>query len=311
MKLLTYHKPTGLALGIRTPDGVLDVAAAAACYADAGVPATPAAFYAAGSAGLEPLAELLAWAGDDAELVRDPSRLVLGPCVPTPQKILMVGVNYRSHAEETGATLPSSPVLFSKFANALAGDGEPVPLPSAAQQYDYEVELAAVIGRRARHVTPERALEYVLGYCVANDFSARDLQFRTHQWLLGKTLDKFLPLGPDLVTADEILDPQALHLRCWVNGDLRQDATTADMVFGVAHLVAYASAVMTLEPGDVICTGTPDGVVLGRPQRDWLRAGDVVVCEIAGLGRLTNELVAESGEPIAEPGGRPDDERVY
>ena len=196
MKLLTYHTPTGLALGIRTPDGVLDVAAAAACYADAAVPSTPAAFYAAGSAALPP--SPTSWRGraGDSALLRDPARLVLGPCVPSPQKILMVGVNYRSHAEETGATLPTSPVLFSKFANALAGDGEPVPLPHDVVRYDYEVELAAVIGRRARRVTRETALDYVLGYCVANDVSARDLQFRTHQWLLGKTLDKFLPLGP-------------------------------------------------------------------------------------------------------------------
>jgi 2-keto-4-pentenoate hydratase/2-oxohepta-3-ene-1,7-dioic acid hydratase in catechol pathway len=215
-----------------------------------------------------------------------------------------VGVNYRSHADETGTTLPATPVLFSKFANALAGDGETIPLPYDVYHYDYEVELAVVIGRRAHRVTREAALEYVLGYCVANDVSARDLQFRTNQWLLGKTLDKFLPLGPDLVTADEIADPQALHLRCWVNDDLRQDATTADMVFGVAELIAYVSAVMPLEPGDVLCTGTPEGVVLGRPQQDWLRAGDTVVCEIEGLGRLTNPLIAEVDD-------RPDAERVY
>lgn len=210
--------------------------------------------------------------------------------IQAPEKIVAVGLNYRRHAAESGMAVPTSPVLFSKFNNALAGAGEVIPLPAVATEYDYEVELAVVIGRRATNVPEATALEYVFGYCTANDLSARDLQMRTSQWLLGKTLDKFLPLGPYLVTADEVRDPQRLAVRCWVNGDLRQNSNTADMVFPVAHLVAYISQHMTLQPGDIILTGTPEGVVLGRPAKDWLTPGDEVVVEVETLGRLVNRL---------------------
>jgi 2-keto-4-pentenoate hydratase/2-oxohepta-3-ene-1,7-dioic acid hydratase in catechol pathway len=209
-----------------------------------------------------------------------------------PEKIICVGLNYRRHAAESGMAVPTTPVIFSKFANALAGAREAIPLPAVASQYDYEVELAVVIGRRAANVSAATALDYVFGYCTANDLSARDLQMRTSQWLLGKTLDKFLPLGPYLMTANAVGDPQALAVRCWVNGDLRQNSNTADMVFPVAHLVAYLSQHMTLQPGDIILTGTPEGVVLGRPQKDWLVPGDEVVVEVEKLGRLVNRLVS-------------------
>ena len=164
-------------------------------------------------------------------------------------------------------------------------------MPAAASEYDYEVELTAVIGKRTRDVSETEALDHVVGYCCSNDVSARDLQMRTGQWLLGKTLDKFLPIGPWLVTADEVPDPQALGLRCWLNDDLRQDSNTADMIFSVAEIVSYASRYMTLEAGDVISTGTPEGVILGRQPRVWMKAGDVVAVEVDGLGRLTNRLV--------------------
>ena len=147
------------------------------------------------------------------------------------------------------------------------------------------------MGRRASHVSETEALDYVFGYCNANDLSARDLQFRSSQWLLGKTLDKFLPIGPYLVTADEVADPQKLDIQCWVNGDLRQDSNTADMIFTVAQSVSYISQYVTLEAGDLILTGTPSGVVAGRPEKDWLVPGDEVTIEIEGLGRLTNPLV--------------------
>jgi 2-keto-4-pentenoate hydratase/2-oxohepta-3-ene-1,7-dioic acid hydratase in catechol pathway len=173
----------------------------------------------------------------------------------------------------------------------VAAPGEPIPLPDNAVQYDYEVELAAVIGRRARYVSEGQALDYVLGYCTANDLSARDLQTRTSQWLLGKTLDKFMPLGPYLVTADQVPDPQNLALRTWVNGELRQNSNTSDMVFSVAQLVSYVSQYLTLEPGDVILTGTPEGVVLGMKEKVWLKAGDEVTVEVEGLGRLTNSMI--------------------
>lgn len=210
-----------------------------------------------------------------------------------PEKIICIGLNYRQHAAETGGTPPAVPILFSKFRNALAGHGQGVPVPAGVRQLDYEGELAVVMGRRAAGVAPEEALSLVFGYAPANDFSARDLQFATSQWLLGKTCDRFCPLGPFLTTPDEVPDPGNLRLRTWVNGELRQDAVTSDMIFSCAALIAYISRYLPLKPGDVILTGTPAGVVLGQPResRVWLCKGDVVSVEVEGLGRLTNPVV--------------------
>ena len=233
----------------------------------------------------------LAAAGQEAPQAE--SELQLAPSVYRPGKIIAVGLNSRRHAQETGSPIPQTPILFSKFNNTLAAACDPVKLPSVASQYDYEVELGVVIGRQAHYVEKERALEYVLGYCTANDLSARDLQFRTSQWLLGKTLDRFCPVGPYLVTRDEVPDPQKLGLRSWLNGELRQNSNTGDMIFSVAEIVSYASRYMTLEPGDLIITGTPEGVILGMPEpRTWLKAGDEVAVEVEGLGRLVTPLVA-------------------
>ena len=186
--------------------------------------------------------------------------------------------------------IPQEPVLFSKSSHALAASRDEVPLPAVASQYDYEAELGVVISRTARDVSEADALDYVWGYCNCNDVSARDLQFRSTQWLLGKTLDRFLPVGPYLVSADEVGDPQALSIRCTLNGELRQDSSTADMVFGVAELVSYISRHWALEPGDLIATGTPQGVIQGRADKRWMRPGDEVVVEVGDLGRLTNRL---------------------
>jgi 2-keto-4-pentenoate hydratase/2-oxohepta-3-ene-1,7-dioic acid hydratase in catechol pathway len=217
--------------------------------------------------------------------------LRLGPAVPWPGKIVCVGLNYRRHAEESGMAVPETPVLFSKFANSLAAHRDEVPLGDVAEQYDYEAELGVVIGRApARNVSEAFALDHVWGYCSCNDVSARDLQFRSTQWLLGKTLDRFLPIGPHVVSADEAGDPQDQSVRCLVNGDVRQDSTTADMVFGVAELVSYISRFWTLEPGDFIATGTPQGVAQGRPDKPWLKRGDEVVVEVGSLGRLVNVM---------------------
>lgn len=280
MKLLTYKTPTGLALGISTPEGVLT-----------DLPTAPADFFAQGSAALETLRKVRG-------TLRPEEELELGPCVPAPGKIICVGLNYREHAAESKMAVPSSPVLFSKFHNAIAASGEPVPIPAEAEQIDYEAELAVVIGRRARSVSQQEALDYVLGYCNANDISARDLQFKTSQWLLGKTPDKFLPIGPYLVTADEVGDPQRLGIRCMVNGEVRQNSNTSYMIFSVAYLVHYISRYMTLEPGDLIATGTPSGVVMGTAEKTWLQEGDEVSVEIDGLGRLTNRFVRMPGESL-------------
>ena len=208
------------------------------------------------------------------------------PVLGTPEKLICIGLNYRRHARETGMPVPETPVLFSKFNNTLAETGEPIPLPDNAVQYDYEVELGVVIGKEARYVSVDEALDYVFGYFTVNDVSVRDLQFRTSQWLLGKTLDKFFPTAPYLVTADEVGDPQNLGLFCWVNGELRQNSNTADMIFSVAECISYISQYMTLKPGDVISTGTPEGVVMGMKEKNWLKPGDEVVVEVEGLGEV-------------------------
>jgi len=296
MILLAFEDGDATRLGVKTDRGVVDVAAAEAAL---GVgPAGPApgggdALLAGGDAARRAVEDVVRRAADapaDAPWLRREEDLRLAPCVPSSGKILCVGLNYRRHAEESGMAIPETPVLFSKFGNTLAAHGEEVPLPSVATQYDYEAELAVVIGRTARNVAQDAALSHVFGYCAANDVSARELQTRTSQWLLGKTLDKFLPLGPYLVTADEVADPQALRVRCWLNGELRQDSSTADMIFGVAEIVSYASRYFPLEPGDVISTGTPEGVIMGMAEKRWLQPGDAVEVEVAGLGRLRNVM---------------------
>lgn len=194
------------------------------------------------------------------------------PCLQNPGKIICVGTNYRRHAREVGLPIPEYPLLFSKFNSSLSAHGQAVAIPYGALQVDYEAELAFVIGKTARHVAREDALHHVFGYCNANDLSARDWQMRTGQWLLGKTCDGFCPLGPYLVTADEIADPNALGIRTFVNDELRQNSNTQDMIFHCDELISYISRHMTLSPGDVVLTGTPEGVILGYPEerRVWL-----------------------------------------
>jgi 2-keto-4-pentenoate hydratase/2-oxohepta-3-ene-1,7-dioic acid hydratase in catechol pathway len=212
--------------------------------------------------------------------------------VPRPGKIVCVGLNYRDHANETGQPIPSEPVLFSKYANSVVGPGADVVVPPDADKIDYEAELAVVIGRRASAVATGEALDHVAGYTCANDVSSRSLQFRSSQWLLGKAIDTFLPLGPYLVTADEVPDPQALGIRCLVNGELRQSSDTGQMIFGVAELVSFASRTITLEPGDVLITGTPAGVGMAADPPRYLRPGDRMRIEIDGLGELDNTVRA-------------------
>lgn len=214
------------------------------------------------------------------------------PCVPRPGKVICIGLNYRKHAEETRAAIPTSPIVFSKFANAIAAHEADIPLPKHAEEIDYEGELCIVIGQRTEDVSREAALSHVFGYCVANDVSARDLQRRTSQWLLGKTFDRFAPMGPDLVTADEVGDPNALMIRTLVNGEVRQNSNTADMIFHCDELISYLSQYIALQPGDVILTGTPEGVILGYPkeERVWLKAGDEVTITIENLGTLSNRF---------------------
>jgi 2-keto-4-pentenoate hydratase/2-oxohepta-3-ene-1,7-dioic acid hydratase in catechol pathway len=217
----------------------------------------------------------------------------LGPVVPDPRKIIGIGLNYRDHAKETNMPLPQTPAVFAKFPNTLIGNGETIRIPSETSRVDYEAELACVIGRRAKYVSVQDALAYVAGYSVFNDVSEREFQMRTSQWTLGKCFDTFGPFGPALVTSDEVPDPQTLGIRLRVGDELLQDSSTANMVFGVAELVSYLSSAMTLEPGDVIATGTPSGVGFTRKPPRFLRPGETVRVEIDRLGVLENPVRLE------------------
>ena len=207
-----------------------------------------------------------------------------------PGKLLGVGWNYADHAQEMGGRVPEQPLIFSKLVSSVTGPGGPVPLPDYTDQLDYEAELAVVIGTRARDVAPEDALGHVFGYAVMDDVTARDLQRSEPQWVRAKGGDGFGPFGPWVTTADEVPDPQALTVRSWVNGELRQDASTADMIFPVAILVSWCSRNFTLEPGDVIATGTPPGVGNGRTPPVFLRRGDRVRVEVGGLGAIEHPI---------------------
>ncbi|WP_338555315.1 fumarylacetoacetate hydrolase family protein [Paenibacillus sp. KS-LC4] len=301
MKLLTFTEQGAERLGVKTEQGILDVAAASvACKGSASVPQNIHQVIEGGAEAVESLQRLvsvaISRAADLGEVFLDEAELTFAPAVTSPGKILCIGLNYRKHAEESNAAIPEVPILFSKFSNSLAAHGEAVPLPIASEKVDYEAELAIVIGKAAKHVTEEEALSYVFGYCAANDLSARDLQMRTGQWLLGKTCDKFAPLGPYLVTADEVGNPNELEMKCIVNGEVRQHSNTSDMIFNCKEIVSYVSRHMTLLPGDVILTGTPEGVMLGYPvdKQSYLKAGDDVTIEIEKLGSLTNRMVLES-----------------
>lgn len=212
--------------------------------------------------------------------------------IERPGKIICVGLNYRDHAEEQGTALPEAPLLFAKWQNTLIGPGEPIVIPPIVTKCDYEAELGVVIGQRVRDVSVENALEAVAGYTCVNDVSARDLQFADGQWTRGKSPDTFCPVGPRLVARDEVPDPQALGIRAILNGETVQESTTANMVFGVAEVIAYVTRTVTLEPGDLIATGTPAGVGAFRKPPLFMHPGDEITIEIDGIGSLTNPVAA-------------------
>jgi 2-keto-4-pentenoate hydratase/2-oxohepta-3-ene-1,7-dioic acid hydratase in catechol pathway len=275
MKLVNFHARDGIRTGRLIEGGVEDLAAAGLWRGP--VPVDLAALRTISSAAESRVDGLLS--------LKD---LLLAPAVIKPEKIICVGLNYRRHAIEANMPIPTVPVIFGKFANSLAASGDRVCLPQIDTKYDYEAELGVVIGREARDVRVESALDYVAGYCCANDLSARGAQLATSQWTIGKALDGFLPLGPCLVTTDEVPDPQDLSIVCRVNGEVRQDSSTGDMIFAVAEIIAFLSRYMTLKPGDIIITGTPEGVLMGHKSPTWLKAGDEVSVEIGKLGILAN-----------------------
>lgn len=284
MKLVQIRKDTKIMLGIQTPQGIVDVSQEAA-KRGISAPSNMLEAIQAGETGMTLLQEL----ADGASCFTDDP---FAPVVTGCEKILCIGLNYLQHAKECNLPIPPAPVLFNKFTNALAADQDQIRLLPAYTEYDYEAELVAVIGKQARNVPIEKALDYVFGYTCGNDMSTRDLQFsRSNQWVLSKTFDGFAPIGPCIVTAD-CIDPQHLDISSRVNGELRQNSNTSDMIFSVEKIIADLSAHFTLMPGDLIFTGTPQGVMHGYPadQKNWLKPGDTVAVTIQNIGTLTNTM---------------------
>ena len=257
--------------------------------ADASLPSSIRALLEGGPAALERAAA----AAESARDLIDIAAVKLAAPIPNPDKILCIGLNYADHAAESGQPLPYYPIVFSKYSNTVIGSGEAIVLPKVTDQVDYEAELGFVIGKRARHVSEAEALDYVAGYLNVNDVSARDYQTRTSQWTMGKSFDTFAPMGPALVTADEVPDPHNLAIRLWIGEELLQDSSTSQLIFKVPQLLADISEVMTLLPGDIVSTGTPPGVGGARTPPRWLKAGETVNMEIERLGVLSNPIVAE------------------
>jgi len=244
--------------------------------------------------GQQALLEVFAWAKSQFEArsgLLSLDALELGPPVPDPDKIICLGVNYREHAAEAQQELPAVPMFFAKFRNSLIGPTSPILLPRASTQVDYEGELAVIIGQRCKEVAEQEALQYVAGYTIMNDVSARDVQMQTSQWTAGKAVDTFAPMGPGIVLASSIPNPQTLTLTTRVNEQVVQHDTTANMVFSVASTIAFLSSLMTLEPGDIIATGTPSGVGFKRTPPLFLHDGDVVEVEIERIGRIRNPVI--------------------
>jgi len=256
-------------------------------------------------AGFRDLHEVIAGGADALDRVgrwvqRPPSKDTLDPAtrlaapIPRPGKIICIGLNYRDHAAEAKMAIPETPTVFSKWNNTVIGHRHAIVLPKNSSKPDYEAELAVVIGRRGRHVAEEDWRAHVFGYTILNDVSARDFQMATSQWTIGKTFDTFAPIGPWIVTADEIADPGSLKISLTLNGEVMQDSSTSNLIFGIPKLIAYLSSVMTLEPGDIISTGTPAGVGFARKPPRWLRAGDTVAVQVEGIGELANPVIAEA-----------------
>ena len=314
MKLVRFDSGQGSRIGAMGGDSVVDLQGAlAAALQESGAPSSAAmaesaaqipssmrSFLALGGEGREAAERAAAFAAERPELQTDsgpislPASLVtlLAP-VGDPQKIICIGQNYRDHCAEQNQPLPERAIIFSKFPTALIGPNANIVLPRISEQVDYEAELAFVIGKRAKHIAEAEAKDYIAGYMCLNDVSARDIQFSDKQWVRGKTFDTFAPTGPALVTADEISDPHDLDISLTLNGQTMQSSNTSNLIFGVYYLVSYLSQGITLEPGDIVTTGTPGGVGIFRNPPVLLKPGDSVSVTIESLGTLTNPVVAE------------------
>jgi 2-keto-4-pentenoate hydratase/2-oxohepta-3-ene-1,7-dioic acid hydratase in catechol pathway len=290
MKLVTFNAGRGPRLGALVDQQVVDLAEASSGQ----LPSDMLSFLALGEAGIAQARAALE-AGAPTGTAESLQLVKLMAPILNPTKIIAIGLNYMDHCREQKIDPPKSPIIFTKFPSSIVGPGETIRWsPKLTDQVDYEAELAVVIGRTTRHVSQVEALNYVAGYTICDDVSARDLQFGDGQWIRGKSLDTFCPLGPYLVTRDEIPDPNNLAIRCLVNDQVLQDSTTAEMIFQVPFLIEYISRAFTLYPGDIITTGTPDGVGVFRNPKVFLKNGDTVTVEIEGLGRLTNPCIEES-----------------
>lgn len=243
---------------------------------------------------LLPLAERLIEQNENREAVFPVSDVKILAPISFPEKIICVGLNYIDHCRETGMEPPASPVIFSKYANAIVGHNDPVEIPINSNEVDFEAELAVVIGKEAKRISEEEAEEYVFGYTIMNDISARDLQFKDGQWSRGKTADTFAPTGPLIVTKEEAGDPHNLAISLELNGDVMQDSNTANLIFSMPQIISFLSQSMTLKPGDIIATGTPPGVGMGRTPKVWLKDGDRMSITIENIGTLSNYVIANS-----------------
>ncbi len=286
MRLLTFFQDGSARLGVRRGEDIVDVARA--------MPTAPADWPSIFVAGALPeIKRAVAAAPAEALVPADEVRLL--PPIPSPPKILCIGLNYRSHAVETGMAIPDYPIVFTRYPASIVGAEAPMVRPALSDNFDYEAELVAVIGRGGRAIPRDRALDHVAGYTLCNEGSVRDYQFKASQWAMGKNFDASGAMGPEIVTADE-LPPGAAGLRvlCRLNGETVQDGTTDDLIFDVPALIAEISAVMTLEAGDLIVTGTPPGVGFVRKPPLWLKPGDTCEVEIEGIGVLRNPVIAET-----------------
>jgi len=285
MRLLTFEHQGQRRIGARSGDTIVDLN-----QADPTLPTDMRSLLGAGPAALNAARAAL----EKGAPAFDAGQVDVAAPIANPEKVICIGLNYADHAAESNMPIPSEPIVFSKFASAIIGPGDPINLPPVSQKVDYEAELVAVIGTPGRNISEADALNHVVGYTVGHDVSARDYQLEKPggQWLLGKAFDTFAPLGPDIVTPDEISDPHNLGIRSFLNGQTVQESRTDQLIFKVDRLVAYLSRVLTLRPGDLIFTGTPSGVGMGRDPQVWLKPGDTVVCEIDELGRLENPVTA-------------------
>lgn len=299
MRLVTYDAGNGSRLGAIIADKVVDLPAGAAHFSGADLPNDMLALIQDGQSALDAAEQVVSGVlrdltslGPDATYDLEDVRL-LAP-LSNPPKLVCLGLNYKEHAIESNEELPTEPLFFSKFSSAIIGLGETIKRPRQSETLDFETELTFVIGRGGRHIPEEEAMDHVFGYTIMMDISLREYQYKWSQWLAGKTFDTFAPLGPAIVTADEIEDPHDLQIKFTINEDEEmQNSNTNDMLFKIPHIISFASSIFSLEPGDLFATGSPPGVGEGRTPPRWLRPGEQVTAEIEGIGKLTNPVEAE------------------